>query len=74
MNKPSFIHRPQQYGLSTYALPVKSADTDIGVKSGRNVYRGPTQIVLLLTEPFALAGRSVQFPISSVIEEKVVSN
>ena len=41
--------------------------------TGHVVCRGPTTIVLLLTEPFALAGRSVQFPISQVLEEKVVS-
>jgi hypothetical protein len=29
--------------------------------------------VVMLTEPFSMAGRSVQFPISSVVEEKVIS-
>jgi hypothetical protein len=37
------------------------------------VSRGPTTIVVLLTEPFSMAGRSVQFPIATVVEEKVVS-
>ena len=41
--------------------------------TGHVVSRGPTTIVLLLTEPFGIAGRTVQFPISSVIEERVVS-
>jgi hypothetical protein len=41
--------------------------------TGHVISRGPTMIVLLLTEPFNLAGRSVQFPISEVIEEKIVS-
>ena len=41
--------------------------------TGHVVCRGPSTIVLMLTEPFSLAGRSVQFPISDVIEEKVVS-
>ena len=41
--------------------------------TGHVVSRGPTTIVLLLTEPFSLAGRSVQFPITSVIEERVIS-
>jgi hypothetical protein len=41
--------------------------------TGHVVSRGPSTIVLLLTEPFGLAGRSVQFPISEVIEEKVIS-
>ena len=40
---------------------------------GHVVSRGPTTIVVLLTEPFGLAGRSVQFPISAVVEEKVIS-
>lgn len=41
--------------------------------TGHVICRGPTTIVLLLTEPFNLAGRSVQFPIDHVVEEKVVS-
>ncbi|MCH7900677.1 MAG: hypothetical protein IH818_07175 [Acidobacteria bacterium] len=41
--------------------------------TGHVVSRGPTTIVLLLTEPFGLAGRSVQFRISDIIEEKVIS-
>lgn len=41
--------------------------------TGHVVSRGPTMIVLLLTEPFGLAGRSVQFRISDIIEEKVIS-
>jgi len=28
---------------------------------------------MLLTEPFSLAGRSVQFPMTAVLEEKVIS-
>jgi len=41
--------------------------------TGHVVCRGPTTIVLLLTEPFSVAGRSVQFRISEVVEEKVIS-
>jgi hypothetical protein len=41
--------------------------------TGHVVCRGPSTIVVLLTEPFGLAGRSVQFPISEVVEEKVIS-
>lgn len=41
--------------------------------TGHVICRGPTTIVLMLTEPFNLAGRSVQFPISEVVEEKVIS-
>lgn len=41
--------------------------------TGHVVSRGPTTIVMLLTEPFSQAGRSVQFPISSIVEEKVIS-
>jgi hypothetical protein len=41
--------------------------------TGHVVSRGPTTIVVLLTEPFSLAGRSVQFPIATVLDEKVVS-
>jgi hypothetical protein len=41
--------------------------------TGHVVCRGPSTIVVLLTEPFSLAGRSVQFPMTAVLEEKVVS-
>lgn len=41
--------------------------------TGHVICRGPSTIVLLLTEPFSIAGRSVQFPIENVVEEKVVS-
>jgi hypothetical protein len=41
--------------------------------TGHIVSRGPSTIVVLLTEPFSLAGRSVQFPITDVVDEKVVS-
>lgn len=41
--------------------------------TGHVICRGPTTIVLLLTEPFSMAGRSVQFDIEDVIDEKVVS-
>jgi len=41
--------------------------------TGHVVSRGPTTIVVMLTEPFSMAGRSVQFPMSAVVEEKVVS-
>lgn len=41
--------------------------------TGHVVSRGPSTIVLLLTEPFNLAGRSVQFPIDTVLEERAVT-
>jgi len=41
--------------------------------TGHVVSRGPTTIVVMLTDPFSMAGRSVQFPITTVVEEKVVS-
>jgi hypothetical protein len=41
--------------------------------TGHVVSRGPTTIVVMLTEPFSLAGRSVQFPMNNVVEEKVIS-
>lgn len=41
--------------------------------TGHVVSRGPSTIVVLITEPFGLAGRSVQFPIADVVSEKVVS-
>jgi hypothetical protein len=41
--------------------------------TGHVVSRGPSTIVLMLTEPFSMAGRSVQFPKDTVVEEKVIS-
>jgi hypothetical protein len=41
--------------------------------TGHVVSRGPSTIVVLLTEPFGLAGRSVQFPIAEVVSEQVIS-
>jgi len=41
--------------------------------TGHVVCRGPSTIVVMLTEPFSLAGRSVQFPIADVVSEKVIS-
>jgi hypothetical protein len=41
--------------------------------TGHIVSRGPATIVIMLTEPFSMAGRSVQFPISHVLEEKAIS-
>jgi hypothetical protein len=41
--------------------------------TGHVVSRGPSTIVVLLTEPFGLAGRSVQFPIDHVVSEKVMT-
>jgi hypothetical protein len=41
--------------------------------TGHVVSRGPATIVVMLTEPFNMAGRSVQFPMKVVVEEKVVS-
>jgi hypothetical protein len=41
--------------------------------TGHVVSRGPSTIVVLLTEPFGLAGRSVQFPMNSVVSENVIS-
>lgn len=41
--------------------------------TGHVASRGPSTMVVLLTEPFGLTGRSVQFPIEEVVEEKVIS-
>jgi len=54
----TFITRDQE-GFHTY--------------TGHVVSRGPSTIMVMLTEPFNMAGRSVQFPMSNVVEENVVS-
>ncbi|MGA7271663.1 MAG: hypothetical protein WB239_11370 [Acidimicrobiia bacterium] len=38
--------------------------------TGHIVCRGPGTMEMLLTEPFALAGRTVQFPAGAVVEER----
>lgn len=47
-------------------------DTDTGSHSytGHIVCRGPATMDMLLTEPFALAGRTVQFPLSDIVSEE----
>ena len=52
---------------------ITSNDDGFHTYTGHVVSRGPSTIVILLTEPFSQAGRSVQFPISSVVDEKVIS-
>lgn len=52
---------------------ITSQDDVFHTYTGHVVSRGPTTIVVLLTEPFGIAGRSVQFPIDSVVEEKVIA-
>ncbi len=37
--------------------------------TGHIICRGPGTMDMLLTEPFSLAGRTVQFPLASVISE-----
>ena len=47
-----------------------TVQTDTGASTyiGNIVCRGPETMEMLLTEPFGVAGRTVQFPVSSVIE------
>ena len=52
---------------------ITQAQDGLRTYTGHVVSRGPTTIVMLLTEPFNLAGRSVQFHIDDVVEEKVIS-
>lgn len=52
---------------------ITSQDDGFHTYTGHVVSRGPTTIVVLLTEPFGLAGRSVQFPIDTVVEEKAIA-
>lgn len=46
--------------------------TDAGshAYTGHVVCRGPKTMDMLLTEPFALAGRSVQFPLDAIVSEE----
>lgn len=52
---------------------ITNQDDGFHTYTGHVVSRGPTTIVVLLTEPFGRAGRSVQFRIDSVVEEKVIA-
>lgn len=46
--------------------------TETGSRSytGHIVCRGPGTMDMLLTEPFSVAGRSVQFPLADVVTEE----
>lgn len=46
-------------------------ETDSGSQSytGHVVCRGPSTMEMLLTEPFSMAGRTVEFPVSTVLNE-----
>lgn len=47
-------------------------ETDSGSRAytGHIVCRGPGTMDMLLTEPFTMAGRTVQFPLSQVVSEE----
>ena len=46
--------------------------TDTGERSytGHVVCRGPSTMEMLLTEPFSMAGRTVQFPLTDIVSEQ----
>lgn len=50
-------------------------ETDTGSRSytGHIVCRGPGTMDMLLTEPYAVAGRTVQFPLSRILSEEAVT-
>lgn len=52
-----------------------TVETETGSNTyiGNIVCRGPATMEMLLTEPFAVAGRTVQFPVSTVIEERATT-
>ena len=52
---------------------ITQSQDEVRTYTGHVVSRGPITIVMLLTEPFNMAGRSVQFHIDDVLEEKVIS-
>lgn|GEM_PF-1315740 len=39
--------------------------------TGHVVCRGPGTVDMLLTEPFSVAGRSVQFPVDAILGEEI---
>lgn len=52
-----------------------TVETDSGTRSytGHIVCRGPSTMEMLLTDPFPLAGRCVQFPLSQITAESPFS-
>jgi hypothetical protein len=50
-------------------------ETDTGphAYTGHIVCRGPSTMEMLLTDPFPMAGRTVQFPLSAVASEKALA-
>jgi hypothetical protein len=67
------IGRSWESELSMIVTFITEEQDGLHTYTGHVVTRGPSTIVVLLTEPFGLAGRSVQFPMTSVISEKVIS-
>ncbi len=47
-----------------------ATDTGPVVYTGHVVCRGPGTMDMLLTEPFPLAGRSIQFPVEDILAEE----
>ncbi|HET9260024.1 MAG TPA: hypothetical protein VFP42_07840 [Acidimicrobiia bacterium] len=67
------IRRSWESEISMIVTFTTQDQEGLHIYTGHVVSRGPSTIVVLLTEPFGLAGRSVQFPITSVVSEKVIS-
>lgn len=65
-----YVSRRDRYMVVTF---ITQDQEGIHTYTGHVISRGPSTIVVMLTEPFSMAGRSVQFPMTTVVEEKVVS-
>ena len=65
-----YVSRRDRYMVVTF---ITQDQEGIHTYTGHVISRGPSTIVVMLTEPISMAGRSVQFPMTTVVEEKVVS-
>lgn len=52
-----------------------TVETEVGHRAytGHVVCRGPSTMEMLLTDPYSMAGRTVQFPLTSVVSEDALA-
>jgi hypothetical protein len=61
--------------MSNTMIVTVTIETDTGHRAytGHIVCRGPSTMEMLLTDPFPMAGRTVQFPLKSVVSEDTLA-
>lgn len=52
----------------TYIVTIET-DSGLRTYTGHVVCRGPSTMEMLLTDPFPVAGRTVQFPLTAIVSQ-----